>query len=80
VEKVTVFERNPEGVVAVKFKVPASAEQCIGIMNNRFFGGRQVRRPAPPGGAQPHAGATERIAALTPAADGFHGGAPADYM
>jgi len=41
-EKVTVFERNPEGVVAVKFKLPASAEECIGIMNDRFFGGRQI--------------------------------------
>ena len=42
VEKVTIFEGNPDGVVAVKFKLPSAAEACIGVMNGRFFGGRQL--------------------------------------
>jgi hypothetical protein len=41
--KVTVFDRNPEGVVAVKFKQSAAAEDCIRVMNNRFFGGTHTR-------------------------------------
>ena len=40
--KVTVFDRNPEGVVAVKFKQSAAAEDCIRVMNNRFFGGTKI--------------------------------------
>eukprot|EP00188_Purpureofilum_apyrenoidigerum_P000993 Plantae.Rhodophyta-Purpureofilum_apyrenoidigerum.ctg15059.p1 GENE.Plantae.Rhodophyta-Purpureofilum_apyrenoidigerum.ctg15059~~Plantae.Rhodophyta-Purpureofilum_apyrenoidigerum.ctg15059.p1 ORF type:complete len:442 (+),score=123.00 Plantae.Rhodophyta-Purpureofilum_apyrenoidigerum.ctg15059:65-1390(+) len=42
VEKVTVFERNPEGAVAIKFKQSASAENCIENMNGRFFDGRKL--------------------------------------
>uniref|UniRef100_A0A7S3A676 RRM domain-containing protein n=1 Tax=Rhodosorus marinus TaxID=101924 RepID=A0A7S3A676_9RHOD len=42
VEKVTVFNGNSEGVVAVKFKQPASAESCIEVMNERFFDGRKL--------------------------------------
>lgn len=41
-EKVTIFERNPEGVVAVKFKQAPAAEECISVMNGRFFGGQQI--------------------------------------
>lgn len=32
VEKVTVFENNPEGPVAVKFKEASAAEECIQVM------------------------------------------------
>mmetsp|Transcript_45279 Transcript_45279/g.73742 ORF Transcript_45279/g.73742 Transcript_45279/m.73742 type:complete len:511 (-) Transcript_45279:181-1713(-) len=42
VEKITIFEKHPQGVVAVKFKQSASAEDCISIMNLRWFGGRQI--------------------------------------
>jgi len=42
VEKIKVFERNPEGVVAVKFEDASAAARCIEVMNGRFFGGRQL--------------------------------------
>jgi hypothetical protein len=32
VETVKVFERNPEGVVAVKFKYPLTAQRCTQII------------------------------------------------
>eukprot|EP00871_Galdieria_phlegrea_P000399 jgi/Galph1/135/GphlegSOOS_G4803.1 len=41
-EKVTVFEKNPEGVVAVRFQSAAAAESCIEVMSGRWFGGRQL--------------------------------------
>ncbi|EKX31778.1 hypothetical protein GUITHDRAFT_149069, partial [Guillardia theta CCMP2712] len=40
--QVTIFDRNPEGVVAIKFKQATSAEECIEIFNGRFFGGRKL--------------------------------------
>jgi len=42
IEKITVFDGNPEGVIAIKFVNSASAEKCIDIMHGRFFGGRQI--------------------------------------
>ncbi|GJQ11646.1 hypothetical protein GpartN1_g3437.t1 [Galdieria partita] len=42
IEKLTVFERNPEGVVAVRFRSPAAAESCIELMSGRWYGGRQL--------------------------------------
>ncbi|GJD08974.1 HIV Tat-specific factor 1 [Galdieria sulphuraria] len=42
IEKLTVFERNPEGVVAVRFRSPAAAESCIELMTGRWYGGRQL--------------------------------------
>jgi len=43
IEKLTVFERNPEGAVAVRFRSPAAAESCIELMNGRWYGGRQLQ-------------------------------------
>jgi len=37
VEKITVFEDNPLGVVSVKFKHPKDAHECINRMNRRYF-------------------------------------------
>lgn len=42
VSSVKIFERNPEGVVAVKFTRGYYAQKCIEIMNGRWFDGRQL--------------------------------------
>jgi len=42
IEKITIFEGNPEGAVAIKFKSSTSAEKCIDIMHGRFFGGKAI--------------------------------------
>ncbi|KAK8797097.1 hypothetical protein WA158_004307 [Blastocystis sp. Blastoise] len=43
VVKITVFETNPNGIVVVKFKSPLQAEECVKVMNGRFFAGRQLK-------------------------------------
>lgn len=42
VESVKVCENHPQGVVLVKFKDRKDADKCIGLMNGRWFGGRQI--------------------------------------
>jgi HIV Tat-specific factor 1 len=42
VKKITVHEFNPEGVVQIKFEEAKAAEECIKLMNGRFFGGREL--------------------------------------
>ncbi|CAL0316648.1 unnamed protein product [Lupinus luteus] len=42
VDSVKVCENHPQGVVLVKFKDRKDAQQCIELMNGRWFGGRQV--------------------------------------
>uniref|UniRef100_A0A6B2LD64 RRM domain-containing protein n=1 Tax=Arcella intermedia TaxID=1963864 RepID=A0A6B2LD64_9EUKA len=42
VDALKIFERNEEGVVAVKYKYEYDAEKCIEIMNGRWFDGRQL--------------------------------------
>ncbi len=42
VEKITVFERSPEGAVAIKFATAAAATQCIQVMDNRWYDKRQL--------------------------------------
>ncbi|KAK9820468.1 hypothetical protein WJX72_010675 [[Myrmecia] bisecta] len=42
VDRVKVYHQNPEGVVSVKFKTEEGAQNCIQVMNGRFFGGRQL--------------------------------------
>ena len=42
VDKVTVFALHPEGVVAVKFKAPESAEKMRVVMDGRWFSQRQL--------------------------------------
>lgn len=43
IEKVTIFEGNVEGVLAIKFKYAAAAVRCIDLMKGRYFGGRQIQ-------------------------------------
>lgn len=42
VDKITVFERSLEGVVAVKFATSEAALTCIDIMNGRWYDGRKL--------------------------------------
>ncbi|EEF49443.1 Splicing factor U2AF-associated protein, putative [Ricinus communis] len=42
VDSVKVCENHPQGVVLVKFKDRKDAQNCIELMNGRWFGGRQV--------------------------------------
>ncbi|KRX03910.1 hypothetical protein PPERSA_12115 [Pseudocohnilembus persalinus] len=42
VQKLKIFENNNEGVVQIKFELPAQAEKCIEIMHNRFFDQKQL--------------------------------------
>lgn len=41
-EKVTVFERNAEGVVAARFATAAAAVRCIEVMDDRWYDGRRL--------------------------------------
>ncbi|PIA57557.1 hypothetical protein AQUCO_00600339v1 [Aquilegia coerulea] len=42
IESVKVCENHPQGVVLAKFKDKNDAQKCIDVMNNRWFGGRQI--------------------------------------
>jgi len=42
VVSVKIMERNPEGVVAVKFSNAIAASKCIEVMNGRYFGGNKL--------------------------------------
>lgn len=42
VKKIIVHEFNPQGVVQIKFQEAKPAEECIKLMNGRFFGGREL--------------------------------------
>eukprot|EP01114_Cavostelium_apophysatum_P014695 TRINITY_DN3872_c0_g1_i1.p1 TRINITY_DN3872_c0_g1~~TRINITY_DN3872_c0_g1_i1.p1 ORF type:complete len:338 (-),score=70.11 TRINITY_DN3872_c0_g1_i1:4-1017(-) len=42
VEKVKIFQRNPDGVVVVKFAQHFAASRCVEKMNGRFFAGRKL--------------------------------------
>ena len=43
VEKITLFSKNPAGVVIVKYKTSAAAEACRQLMDGRFFAKRKLR-------------------------------------
>lgn len=42
VEKITVFERNAEGAIAVKFASLEACVECIKVMNGRWYDGRKL--------------------------------------
>lgn len=42
VEALKIFERHPEGVIAIKYSYEYDAQKCIEIMNGRWFDGRQL--------------------------------------
>jgi len=35
--KIEIFEKHKDGVIKVKFQNSYDADQCIGIMNGRYF-------------------------------------------
>ncbi|KAF8504242.1 hypothetical protein BU17DRAFT_58244 [Hysterangium stoloniferum] len=42
VTNVVLYDKEPDGIMTVKFRDPISAQACILKMNGRFFSGRQV--------------------------------------
>ena len=38
-----IFEGSEKGAVAVKFKSPEDAQRCVAMMNERQFGGEQIK-------------------------------------
>ncbi|KAG8213798.1 hypothetical protein J3R82DRAFT_10510 [Butyriboletus roseoflavus] len=42
VTNVVLYDKEPEGVMTVKFRDPLSAQACIMKMNGRFFAGRRI--------------------------------------
>lgn len=42
VKKVTVYDRNEEGVVTVTFKTPEDADKCVQALHGRWFAKRQL--------------------------------------
>ena len=43
VEKITVFSKNPRGIVIVKFTTSFAAQECVRVMDGRYFGGNRLR-------------------------------------
>ena len=43
IEKITVFSKNPRGVVIVKFSTNYASQECVRLMHGRFFGGKKLR-------------------------------------
>jgi HIV Tat-specific factor 1 len=42
-EKLTFFSANPRGVAIVKFGTSFAGQECVKLMNGRYFGGRKIR-------------------------------------
>jgi len=42
VTNVVLWDREPEGIMTVRFREPASARACERRMNGRYFAGRQI--------------------------------------
>lgn len=42
-EKLTFFSSNPRGIVVVKFSTSYAAQECIRVMNGRYFGGQRLK-------------------------------------
>ena len=49
VTKVTLYDKEEDGIVTVRFSNPASAEACARAMNGRFFGGTRCEAYVPEG-------------------------------
>lgn len=41
-QRIRFYETHPDGIVEVKFKKEKDAEECISLMNGRFFDGREI--------------------------------------
>ncbi|SCZ90008.1 BZ3500_MvSof-1268-A1-R1_Chr1-3g01720 [Microbotryum saponariae] len=42
VTNVTLYDKEEEGIITIRFKDEVSAQACIAKMNGRFFGGRSI--------------------------------------
>ncbi|XP_059473465.1 HIV Tat-specific factor 1 homolog [Neocloeon triangulifer] len=42
VRKVIIYDRNPDGVAQIFFKDAEEADQCVQLLNNRWFGQRKI--------------------------------------
>lgn len=42
VEKMQFFKENPNGIIKLRFASALHADECIKLMNGRFFDGRQI--------------------------------------
>lgn len=42
VRKVIIYDRHPEGVAQINMKTPEEADECVKLLNNRWFGKRQI--------------------------------------
>lgn len=42
-EKLTFFSSNPRGIAVVKFSTSYAAQECIRVMNGRYFGGQRLK-------------------------------------
>lgn len=42
ITNVTLYDKEEEGIMRVKFKDAAQAQNCIKLMNGRYFGGAQI--------------------------------------
>ena len=43
VDKMHFFREHPNGVIKIRFMSAIHAEECIKVMNGRFFDGRQIK-------------------------------------
>lgn len=43
IEKITLFAKNPKGIVLVRYKTSVAAEECRKTMEGRFFAKRRLR-------------------------------------
>ncbi|KAK7866416.1 hypothetical protein R5R35_008943 [Gryllus longicercus] len=42
VKKVIIYDRNPDGVAQITFREPEEADECIKLLNGRWFGQRKI--------------------------------------
>lgn len=42
VRKVIIYDRHPEGIVQVNMSCPEEADECVNLLNGRWFGQRQL--------------------------------------
>ena len=43
IEKITVFSKNPRGILIVKYFTAFAAQECVRVLHGRFFGGRKIK-------------------------------------
>eukprot|EP01035_Chromulina_nebulosa_P018650 gene18650-24392_t len=43
IDKITLFSENPLGVVIIKYKTAYAAQECIRVMNGRYFNKKKIK-------------------------------------